>query len=74
MNKIFYFCDRKKCERCSRYCIYTSDPDHALDKDAWPYVREGAGNWVQTIENTYSYDAVRAWTDVTTDNRPSENV
>ena len=74
MNRIFYFCDRKKCERCNRYCLYTTDPDHALDKDAWPYVRDGAGNWTQAIENTYSYDAAREWGNATTDNRPGENV
>lgn len=74
MNLIFYFCDRKKCERCNRYCLYTTDPEHALDKDAWPFVRDGAGDWEQTTENTYSYDGVKAWTNATTDNRPGENV
>ena len=54
--------------------MYTSDPEHALDKDAWPFVRDGAGDWEQTTENTYSYDGVKAWTDATTDNRPGENV
>ena len=74
MNKIFYFCDRKKCERCNRYCLYTSDPDHALDKDAWPYVRNDSGNWEQVPDIAYSYDVVKVWTNAATDNRSSENV
>ena len=64
MNKILYFCDRKKCERCSVYCLYTTDPEHALSKDEWPFVRDASGDWEQVTENTYSYDAVKSWIDV----------
>lgn len=73
MNKIFYFCDRKKCERCGRLCLHTSDPEHALDKKEWGYVRDAWGNYVQATDETYEYEVVEAL-NAATDNRPCENV
>ena len=65
MNKIFYFCDRKKCERCNRDCLYTSDPDHALNKKEWGYVRDVWGNFVQATNDVYKYEVVEALNDST---------
>lgn len=29
LNKIMYYCDRKKCETCNPQCLYTTDIMHA---------------------------------------------
>lgn len=73
MNKIFYFCDRKKCEHCYEKCLHTSDPEHALSKDEWPYSKDPWGGFVQVFTDTYDYEVAEAL-NATTDNRPSENV
>lgn len=73
MNKIFYFCDRKKCERCNRSCLHTSDPEHALSKNQWPYGMDASGDFVQMVNAVYDYEVVGAL-NVTADNRTGENV
>lgn len=73
MNKIFYFCDRKKCERCNSLCLHTSDPKHALSKDQWPYGMDVCGDFIQVANAAYDYEVVEAL-NATTDNRPSKNV
>lgn len=41
MPKIFYVCDRKKCEHCSAECKYTSDITHAANFEAVDRVADG---------------------------------
>lgn len=60
MNKIFYFCDRKKCECCNSLCLHTSDPEHALSKTEWPFIRDVWGNFVQAFTGTYDHETVEA--------------
>ena len=73
MDLTFYFCDRKKCERCNSLCLHTSDPEHALSKDEWPFARDLWDNYVQVVNEYYSYETVEAL-NVSADNRTSENV
>ena len=41
MHKIFYICDRKKCERCNVECKYTSDVTHAAHFESIDRVADG---------------------------------
>lgn len=31
--KIYYICDKKKCEHCAPYCEHTTDIEHSLNRD-----------------------------------------
>ena len=73
MNLTFYFCDRKKCEHCYEKCLHTSDPEHALSKTEWPFIRDVRGNLVQAFPDAYDHETVEAL-NATTDNRSGENV
>lgn len=41
MHKIFYICDRKKCEHCNSECKYTSDVTHAAHFESIDRVADG---------------------------------
>lgn len=73
MNKIFYFCDRKKCAWCYEKCLHTADPEHALSRGEWPFTRDMLGNYVQVYVTTYDHEVVEAIHD-SADNRTGENV
>lgn len=68
MDMIFYFCDRKKCECCFENCLHTSDPEHALDKDYWPYMRDMFGHYEQVCCVIYDYDVVEQMVNDKADN------
>ena len=50
MHKIFYICDRKKCENCNSECKHTSDVMHAANFEPVHRVVDG-----QNIGETNDY-------------------
>lgn len=41
MSKIFFICDRKKCETCAAECKYTSDVMHAANFESVDRIADG---------------------------------
>lgn len=46
-RKFYYICDRKKCDRCAKECMYTRDIEHARYKEHPPH------RWVLTRPGVY---------------------